>query len=228
MLWYAGLNNVPVGKLSFGTTILRLGFIARPFFISQIGYARRSLEGRYFMHFYWQHRRFSPHFIQLTSGSMIILLLFAIFLGYFHSVHAAGETAPGGPGTASFWTPSNNTFLGTAQNATSDVWFTGYNGVMGEVFYPTADMPNTTDLQFLVGDSGHNWVDEEKVATTSQTQLYDNHSLAWTVTNTATSGKYRFTKIIYTDPTRNSLISYTAGQATTVLSLGERAQGVAG
>ena len=158
------------------------------------------------MHFYWQHRRFSPHFIQLTSGSMMILLLFAIFLGYFHSVHAAGGTAPGAPGTASFWAPSTNSFLGTAQNTTSDVWFTGYNGIIGEVYYPTADTPNTTDLQFLVGDSGHSWVDEEKVATTSQTQLYDNHSLAWTVTNTASSGKYRITKIIYTDPTRNSLI----------------------
>jgi glucoamylase len=140
------------------------------------------------MHFIWKHRRFSPHFIRLTSGSMIILLLFAIFLGYFHSVDAVGGTAPSGPGIASFWTPSKNTFLGTAQNTSSDVWFTGYYGIIGEVFYPTADMPNTTDLQFLVGDSGHTWVDEEKVTTTSQTQLYNTHSLAWMVTNTATSG----------------------------------------
>jgi glucoamylase len=163
-------------------------------------------KGGILMHFYWQRRRFSPRLVQFTSGSIIILLLLAMFLCYFRSVHAAGGTAPGWPGVASFWTPSNSTFLGTAQNTTSDVWFTGYNGIIGEVFYPTADTPNTTDLQFLVGDSGHTWVDEEKVATTSQVQLYNNHSLAWTVTNTATSGKYRITKIIYTDPIRNSLI----------------------
>jgi glucoamylase len=158
------------------------------------------------MHFYRHRRRFSPRLVQLTSGFIIILLLFAIFLAYFNSVHAVDTTASGAPGTPSFWTPSNNTFLGTAENTSSDVWFSGYNGVIGEVFYPTADMPNTTDLQFLVGDSGHTWVDEEKIATTSQTQLYNKHSLAWTVTNTAISGKYRIMKIIYTDPTRNSLV----------------------
>lgn len=122
------------------------------------------------------------------------------------TVLAAGGTAPNGPGAASNWTPSNNTILGTAANSTSDVWFTGYNGIIGEVYYPTADTPNTTDLQFLIGNSAHTWVDEEKAATTSQVALYNNHSLAWTVTNTASSGAYKIQKTIYTDPTRNSLI----------------------
>src|SRR5579875_788086 len=120
------------------------------------------------------------------------------------NVFASGGTAPGGPGAASIWTPSNNTILGTAASTTSDVWFTGYNGIIGEVFYPTADTPNTTDLQFLIGNSTHTWVDEEKVATTSSAALYDPHSLAWTVTNTATSGDYQIQKTIYTDPSRNS------------------------
>src|SRR5579885_2136942 len=118
----------------------------------------------------------------------------------------AGGTAPNGPGAPSNWTPSNNTILGTAANNTSQVWFTGYSGIIGEVFYPTADTPNTTDLQFLIGDSAHTWADEEKVDTTSQVQLFDNHALAWTATNTAKNGKYRITKTIYTDPARNSLI----------------------
>jgi glucoamylase len=137
-----------------------------------------------------------------------------MFAGFSGAVHASG-TAPGGPGASSVWTPSNNTIIGTAANTTSDVWFTGYNGIIGEVYYPTADMPNTTDLQFLIGDSGHTWVDEEKVATTSQAQLYDNHSLAWTVTNTAINGKYRITKVIYTDPSRNSLIQQVTFTALT-------------
>jgi glucoamylase len=119
---------------------------------------------------------------------------------------ASGGSAPNPPGSPSIWTPSNNSILGTAANTTSDVWFTGYNGIIGEVFFPTADTPNTTDLQFLIGDSGHTWMDEEKAATTSLVQLYDNHSLAWVVTNTAGNGKYRITKTVYTDPTRNSLI----------------------
>jgi glucoamylase len=77
-------------------------------------------------------------------------------------VYATTGPAPNGPGVPSNWTPSNNTILGTAANTTSDVWFTGYNGIIGEVFFPTADTANTTDLQFLIGDSAHTWVDEEK------------------------------------------------------------------
>ncbi len=137
--------------------------------------------------------------------SIILLLVMLLSFAFPHLVAASG-TAPNGPGASSFWTPSNNTILGTAANTTSDVWFTGYNGIVGEVFYPTADTPNTTDLQFLIGDSGHSWVDEEKVATTSTSTLYNPHSLAWTVTNTAKNGKYKLVKTIYTDPARNSLI----------------------
>ena len=145
-----------------------------------------------------------PIVVGFCSAALVALSLFGPASGQV--TLAAGGTAPNGPGASSVWTPSNNTILGTAANTTSDVWFTGYNGIVGEVYYPTADTPNTTDLQFLVGDSAHTWVDEEKVATTSTVALYNAHSLAWTVTNTATSGKYKIHKTIYTDPARNTLI----------------------
>lgn len=153
-----------------------------------------------------------PFRVLLFTG----LLAFALLLSSLAPklIYASG-TAPNGPGASSNWTPSNNTILGTAANTNSDVWFTGYNGIIGEVFYPTADTPNTTDLQFLVGDSGHSWVDEEKVATTSSATLSNAHSLAWNVTNTARSGKYRISKTIYTDPTRNSLIQQVTFTALT-------------
>ncbi len=134
------------------------------------------------------------------------VMLAVLFFTFSAEQAFASGAAPNGPGLASNWTPSNNTIIGTAANTASNVWFTGYNGIIGEVFYPTADTPNTTDLQFLIGDSGHTWVDEEKVATTAAVHLYDNHALAWVVTNTATSGKYRISKTVHTDPTRNSLI----------------------
>jgi glucoamylase len=148
----------------------------------------------------------TTHFSRPLTYVCIVLLILLVLTGITQRVYASGGPAPNGPGATSNWTPSNDTILGTAANTTSDVWFTGYNGIIGEVFYPTADTANTTDLQFLIGDSGHTWVDEEKVATTSSVQLYDNHSLAWAVTNTARSGKYRITRIVYTDPSRNSLI----------------------
>ncbi len=91
----------------------------------------------------------------------------------------------------------------------------GYNGIVSEVFYPTADYANSTDLQFLVGDSSHTWVDEEKTATNSTAVLYDPHSLAWVYTNVAKSGKYQLSKTIYTDPARNSLIQQVTFTALT-------------
>src|SRR5690349_12545994 len=114
--------------------------------------------------------------------------------------------APDGNWSSSTWAPSNNTMLGTAASTTSDVWFTGHDGVVSSVFYPTADTPNSTVLEFLVGNSSHTWVDEEQYATVSKTSLYDNHSLAWTTINTARNKTYQIKKIIYTDPTRDSLI----------------------
>ncbi len=151
-------------------------------------------------------RRF-PHPIVFAASMIVVLVMATLVAGLSDRIaHADGGTAPNGPGTSSNWAPSTNSILGTAANTTSQVWFTGYNGVISEIYYPTADTPNTTDLQFLIGDSNHSWTDDEKVDTTPTAQLYDPHSLAWTVTNTAKNGKYKVAKTIYTDPARNSLI----------------------
>ncbi len=139
----------------------------------------------------------------MTTGLLLVTTVVSLLTP---ALAYASGTASGGPGSSSNWAPATNSIVGTAANTTSDVWFTGYNGIVSEVYYPTADYANSTDLQFLVGDSGHTWVDEEKTATTSATTLYNSHALAWTVTNSAKNGKYQISKIIYTDPTRNSLI----------------------
>ena len=97
-----------------------------------------------------------------TVCILVVVAASSLFLGS-GLVFAVGGTAPNGPGSSSVWTPSTNSVLGTAANTTSDVWFTGYNGIIGEVYYPTVDTPNSTDLEFLIGSSGHTWVDEEKV-----------------------------------------------------------------
>lgn len=123
----------------------------------------------------------------------------------------------GHPGICPTWSPSTLTFLGTAQNPTSKVWFTGFDGILGEVFYPSVDQPATVDWQFLVGDAAHNWVDEEKRDTISQVNLSDAHSLSWTITNTAKNGSYQIQKTIFTDPNRNTLIqqvTFTALEGT--------------
>src|SRR5437588_8048945 len=132
----------------------------------------------------------------LLIVAAIIVVLVLVIPRFFqaHTVHTIGGTAPNdNQWTLSAWAPSDNTILGTAQNTTSDVWFTGSNGTIGEVFYPTADTPDTTALQFLIGDSNHTWVNQEKNDTISKVRLYNNHSLAWVVTNTAKNGDYQLT-----------------------------------
>src|SRR3712207_9544458 len=69
------------------------------------------------------------------------------------------------PGMCPIWSPSTLTFLGTAANSSSKVWFTGFDGIVGEIFYPSVDQPATVDWQFLVGDARHRWVDEDRKST---------------------------------------------------------------
>ncbi len=155
---------------------------------------------------------FSAFVIIAAIIVVLVLALPRFFQAY--AVHTIGGTAPNNDRwTNSTWAPSNNTILGMAQNAASDVWFTGSNGIIGEIFYPTADTPNTTALQFLIGDSSHTWVNQEKTGTIPKVRLYNNHSLAWIVTNTAKNGDYQLTKIIYTDPARNSVVQQVTFKA---------------
>ncbi len=138
-----------------------------------------------------------------TTG--LLLVMTTVYLLSPGLAYASG-TATGGPASSSIWSPATKAILGTGANTTSDVWFTGSSGIVNEVFYPTADTANSTDLQFLVGDSNHTWLDQEKTNTNSTSVLYDPHSLAWVYTNVAKRGLYQISKTIYIDPTRNSLI----------------------
>lgn len=126
----------------------------------------------------------------------------------------SGE-AFGVPGAGSRWAPSTNSFVGTARNATSKVWFTGFDGIVGAVFWPTPDTPNSTDLQFMVGDGARTWVDEEKADTTHTVAMADPRALIWRVTNTDRDGRYRIRKTIYTDPARNTLVQEVTFTALT-------------
>src|SRR5260370_18939701 len=150
----------------------------------------------------------------IVATVIIVLVLVTPRFLQARAIHTLGVNAPNdGQWATSSWAPSDNAILGTAQNTTSDVWFTGNNGTIGEVFYPTADIPDTTLLQFLIGNSSHSWINQEKNDTLSKVHLYDNHSLACAVTNTAKNGDYSLTKIIYTDPTRNSLVQQVTFRA---------------
>src|SRR3712207_3736163 len=71
---------------------------------------------------------------------------------------AVAAGAPGGPGHAPVWAPAAKDFLGTAAPpGSSRVYFTGAEGVLTEVFYPTLDRVQNVDLQLIVVDAARTW-----------------------------------------------------------------------
>jgi glucoamylase len=105
----------------------------------------------------------------------------------------------GKPGIAPRWTQGNKDGVGTAYSATSRAWFTLWNGVMTEAYYPTIDRPQIRDLQYLVSD-GATFFHEEKRHLRTETHRVSHHALAYRITNHDPQGRYRIVKDVIADP----------------------------
>lgn len=114
-------------------------------------------------------------------------------------ISALGQNAPGAPGMASVWAPAAKDFLGTAVSNSSAVYFTGAEGILTEVFYPTLDRVQNVDMQFLVTDAARTWADEERRQKQHDVSLIDKRAMLWQAVTTADSGKWRITKRIFAD-----------------------------
>src|SRR5256712_3530566 len=117
----------------------------------------------------------------------------------------ASRAASDGPGNLSHFDLARKDCLGTARNTTSKVWFTVANGVLSDVYYPTADNTNVETLQLLVTD-GHTFTDLQTRDMTYTVQAPDARSLDCRVVTTAKSARYRITTDYLTDPARNTLL----------------------
>ncbi len=114
--------------------------------------------------------------------------------------------APCAPGNASVWAPAAKDFLGTSISDNSRVYFTGAEGILTEVFYPTLDRVQNVDLQFLVTDANKTWGDEERRQKQHDITQVNKRAMLWQAATTADSGKWKITKRIFTDPGRNAVI----------------------
>jgi glucan 1,4-alpha-glucosidase len=117
----------------------------------------------------------------------------------------ASGAASDGPGNLSHFDLARKDCLGTARNTSSKVWFTVANGVLSDVYFPTADNTNVETLQLVVTD-GKTFTDLQTRDMTYTVRAPDPRSLACRVTSTAKSGRYRITTDYLTDPGRNSLV----------------------
>jgi len=136
--------------------------------------------------------------VALPSGLLPIAVL----------ASAPGATAADGPGALSHFDLARKDCLGTARNTTSKVWYTVANGVLSDVYFPTADNTNVETLQFVVTD-GQTFTDLQSRDTTYTVQSLDARSLDCRTTSIAKSGRYQIVTDYFTDPSRNSVVMHT-------------------
>ena len=105
----------------------------------------------------------------------------------------------GGPGIEPRWTHGGKDGVGTAYAASSRIWFTFWNGIVTEVYYPTVDRPQLRDIQYLVTD-GESFFHEEKRHLRSTVERLSEHTLGYRCTSCDPDGRYTIEKEIITEP----------------------------
>jgi glucoamylase len=114
--------------------------------------------------------------------------------------------APASPGSPSVWASATKDFLGTAISSSSRVYFSGAEGVLTEIFYPTLDRVQNVDLQFLITDTLKTWGDEERRQKQHQISLPNKRAMLWQAVTTADSGRWKLTKKFFADPNRDTVV----------------------
>ena len=106
------------------------------------------------------------------------------------------------------WTHGGKDGVGTAYAASSRIWFTVWNGIITEVYYPTVDHPQIRDLQYLITD-GKTFFHEEKRHLKSKCERLSAHALGYRCTNADPAGRYTVVKEIITDPHLGCILQHT-------------------
>jgi len=114
----------------------------------------------------------------------------------------------GQPGIEPRWTHGGKDGLGTAYAASSRVWFTFWNGIVTEVYFPTVDRPQIRDLQYLITD-GLSFFHDEKHHLKSELEQLSDHGLGYRCTNSDPDGRYAIVKEIITDPHLACVLQHT-------------------
>jgi len=108
------------------------------------------------------------------------------------------KDAFGHPGIHPRWTHGDKDAVGTAYAASSHVWFTLWNGIITEVYYPTVDRPQIRDLQYLITDGKSFFHDEKRLKT--KVERLSEHGLGYRCTNSDPDGRYSIVNEIITSP----------------------------
>lgn len=116
------------------------------------------------------------------------------------------------------WTHGSKQGIGTAYSTSSKIWFSLWNGVLTEIFYPTIDKPQTRDTQYLVSD-GQNWFHAEKQHMETEIKQIDCHSLGYRIVNSDRDGRYQIVKEVISDPHLACVLQHTQFESDDDLQL---------
>jgi glucoamylase len=105
----------------------------------------------------------------------------------------------GKPGIEPRWTSARKDGIGTAYSVASRIWFTLWQGIVTEIYYPTVDRPQIRDWQILVSD-GESFFHEEKRDLQPTTQYANEDALAFRVLQESKDVGYTLEKTIISDP----------------------------
>lgn len=116
----------------------------------------------------------------------------------FTAADAPRDEAFGVPGIEPRWTNGAKEGVGTAYAASCRVWFTLWQGIVTEVYYPTIDLPQIRDFQLLLTD-GESFFHEEKRDLVPVHERMED-SLGYRIRSSAPDALYRLEKEVITDP----------------------------
>jgi glucoamylase len=88
------------------------------------------------------------------------------------------------------------------------IWYTIWNGIVTEVYYPTVDRPQLRDLQYLTTD-GQTFFHEEKRDLTIEMERISDHALGYRCVNADPDGRYSITKQIISHAYHPCLLIHT-------------------
>jgi glucoamylase len=110
----------------------------------------------------------------------------------------------GWPGLEPRWTHGDKDGVGTAYSAASRIWFTVWNGIVTEVYYPTVDTPQIRDVQLLFTD-GQSFFHQETRYLETRIQRMPS-CLGYRVEGKDPEGRYAYAKEIIADPHLSCLL----------------------
>jgi glucoamylase len=112
----------------------------------------------------------------------------------------------GQPGLPPRWAPGDKDGVGTAYSVASRIWYTIWNGIVTEVYFPTVDRPQTRDLQYLFTDGETFFHNETELDTIIECL---GESLGYLVRGRDKDGRYSYEKEIISDPHAPCLLQRT-------------------